>query len=169
MLKLRITRIKTACIIKNAIIHCLIPWFHKLFQHEKPNLSSLYIGTTLRMNAYYMFQDIAPLSNPISLIAKAWESMQSVTKGIVGRNSEPWWLRQWDAVLINCFLSQILPWSSCVMLRSHKQPFSQKDSIFIILSLFQVSCLCFTAVPSSDLCILEPLETLLWKWSALRS
>lgn len=167
MLKLRITRIKTTFTIKSTVIHCLIPWFHKLFQHEKHNLNSLYIGTTLRMNAFYV-SGYCPLSSTISLIAKAWESIQSMRKGIVGRNSEPWWLRQWNAVLINCFLSQILPLSSCVMLRSHKQPFTQKDAIFI-LSLFQISCLCFTVLPNSDLCILEPLETLLWKWSALRS
>lgn len=28
---------------------------------------------------------------------------------------------------------------------------------------FQISCLCFTVVPNSDLCISEPLEALLWK------
>lgn len=34
---------------------------------------------------------------------------------------------------------------------------------------FQLSCLCFTIVSTSDLCILETLEALLWKWNALRS
>lgn len=60
MLKLRITRTKTAFTIKSTVIHCLIPLFHKLFHHEKHNLNSLYIRTTLRMNAFYMFQDIDP-------------------------------------------------------------------------------------------------------------
>lgn len=93
-----------------------------------------------------------PLSNPISLIADAWTSMQLVRKGTVGRNSEPWWLRQWNAVLINCFLSQILPWSSCVMMRSHKQPVSQKDAIFILsLSKYYVcASLLYQALTSAS-------------------